>query len=185
VFGLLLAPITAAVVLGAPELAWIFSGLAFAFVTLVQALIGGVRQRARVRVLCAAGVTAAVGLSAPWLVDLAFRGLGYGPVSDWFAQGEGVVPSLQALGGVLAGVALASVVASGAFGAYLMLLTLFGLENTQAFTALDHPGYKHFLRLRVRRDGSGIDVWCIGLTDPLRPGEAPVLVDAFFWPTRR
>ncbi len=185
VFGLLLAPVTAAVVLGAPELSWVFGGLAFAFVTAALALIGGIRRKARLGVLFAAALTAALSLSAPWLVDLGFRGLGYGPVSDWFAVGEGMLPSLQALGGVLAGVALASVVASGAFGTYLMVLTLFGVENTQAFTALDHPGFKHFLRLRVRRDGRGIDVWCIGLTDPLRPGEAPVLVDAFFWPTRR
>ena len=53
------------------------------------------------------------------------------------------------------------------FGAFLALLTLFGLEETQAFTALDHPGFKHFLRLRVRRDGSAVDFWCLGLTDPL------------------
>jgi hypothetical protein len=63
------------------------------------------------------------------------------------------------------------------FGAYLALLTLLGLEETQAFTALDHPGYKHFLRLRVRRDGSAVDYWCLGLTDPLAPDAKPELVD--------
>jgi len=67
------------------------------------------------------------------------------------------------------------------FGAYLALLTLFGVEQTQAFTALDHPGYKHFLRLRVRQDGRGVDAWCIGLTDPVAPDEPPVLVDVFRW----
>jgi hypothetical protein len=65
------------------------------------------------------------------------------------------------------------------FGAYLALLTRFGLENTQAFTALDHPGFKHFLRLRVRRDGSAIDAYCIGLVDPLAVASVPVLVDQF------
>lgn len=65
------------------------------------------------------------------------------------------------------------------FGAYLALLTRSGLEHTQAFTALDHPGFKHFLRLRVRRDGSAIDGYCIGLVDPLAPGSEPVLVDHF------
>jgi len=64
------------------------------------------------------------------------------------------------------------------FGAFLSLLTLRGLEETQAFTALDHPGFKHFLRLRVRKDGSAVDFWCLGLTDPLAPGAKPELIDA-------
>ena len=65
------------------------------------------------------------------------------------------------------------------FGAYLALLTRVGLEHTQAFTALDHPGFKHFLRLRVRAQGDRIDGWCIGLTDPLAPAASPELVDQF------
>ena len=64
------------------------------------------------------------------------------------------------------------------FGAFLALLTLLGLEETQAFTALDHPGFKHFVRLRVRRDGSAVDFWCLGLTDPLSPDAKPELIDA-------
>ncbi len=64
-------------------------------------------------------------------------------------------------------------------GAYLALLTRLGLEETQAFTTLDHPGFKHVVRMRVRRGGDRIDGWCIGLVDPLRDGEEPVLVDAF------
>jgi len=64
------------------------------------------------------------------------------------------------------------------FGAFLALLTLLGLEETQAFTALDHPGFKHFVRLRVRRDGSAVDYWCLGLTDPLSPAAKPELIDA-------
>jgi len=67
------------------------------------------------------------------------------------------------------------------FGSFLAGLTLLGLESSQAFTALSHPGFKHFVRLRVRADGSGVDVWCIGLEDPLAPDEKPVLVDAFEW----
>ena len=63
------------------------------------------------------------------------------------------------------------------FGTYLALLTYWGLEETQAFTALDHPGFKHFLRLRVRRDGSAIDFWCLGLTDPLASDAKPELID--------
>ena len=49
---------------------------------------------------------------------------------------------------------------------------------------LDHPGFKHFVRLRVRADGSGIDGWCIGATDPLRAGQKPELVDLFTWRPR-
>jgi hypothetical protein len=67
------------------------------------------------------------------------------------------------------------------FGGYLALLTLLGYENTQAFTVLDHPGFKHFVRLRVRADGSGIDGWCVGAADPLAANAQPVLVDQFSW----
>jgi hypothetical protein len=78
---------------------------------------------------------------------------------------------------------LAADVFAGAlvFGAYLALLTLLGYENMQAFTALDHPGFKHFVRLRVRADGRGIDGWCIGAADPLGNVSEPVLVDHFSW----
>jgi len=69
-------------------------------------------------------------------------------------------------------------------GLYLAALTFFGIEKTQAFTAMDHPGYKHFVRLRVRADGSAVDGWCVGLADPLRPGEQPALVDTFTWVAR-
>lgn len=80
---------------------------------------------------------------------------------------------------------LALIVALGAgglvFGFYLALLTRLGIELTQAFTALAHPGYRHFVRMRVRADGSGVDVFCIGMEDPFDPEEKPSLVDAFFW----
>jgi hypothetical protein len=71
------------------------------------------------------------------------------------------------------------------FGAYLSLLTWLGYENMQAFAVLDHPGFKHFVRLRVRADGSGIDGWCVGAADPLGAGSQPVLVDSFTWRPRR
>jgi hypothetical protein len=51
----------------------------------------------------------------------------------------------------------------------------------QAYVALMHPGYKHFVRLRVRADGKGIDGWTIGIIDPLGAGEEPVIVDRFSW----
>jgi hypothetical protein len=74
---------------------------------------------------------------------------------------------------------LSSFTSAFVFGAYLALLTRVGLEHTQAFTALDHPGFKHFLRLRVHAAQPRIDVWCIGMTDPLAPDAEPELVDQF------
>jgi hypothetical protein len=35
--------------------------------------------------------------------------------------------------------------------------------------------------MRVRRDGSRVDAWVIGLVDPLAPGARPVLVDRWSW----
>jgi len=86
----------------------------------------------------------------------------------------------------LVGLSLCVAVFAGAFvfGSYLAALTLLGQENTQAFTALDHPGFKHFVRLRVRGDGSAVDGWCLGLVDPLGEGEQPLLVDSFTWKGR-
>ena len=80
---------------------------------------------------------------------------------------------------LIAGLTFAVAVFYGAFvfGTFLALLTFLGLEETQAFTALDHPGFKHFLRLRVRKDGSAVDLWCLGLTDPLAPDAKPELID--------
>jgi hypothetical protein len=77
--------------------------------------------------------------------------------------------------------AAAVLVGAGVFGAYLSLLTRTGFEHTQAFTALDHPGFKHFVRLRVRADGSGIDAWCVGLVDPLGRDPPPVVLASFVW----
>jgi len=68
-----------------------------------------------------------------------------------------------------------------AMGTYLMLLTVLGLEQHQALSALAHPGYKHFVRLRVRRDGSAIDGWAFGRVDPLSQADRVVLVDRFQW----
>jgi hypothetical protein len=67
-----------------------------------------------------------------------------------------------------------------AFGTYLAALARFGLNHDQAFAALGHPGYKHFVRMRVRADGSAVDVWVIGLVDPLADAK-PVLIDAVTW----
>ncbi|MEM9696918.1 MAG: hypothetical protein AAGA56_30560, partial [Myxococcota bacterium] len=76
---------------------------------------------------------------------------------------------------------VASYIGTLGFGTFLMLLTLFGLEQHHAFSALAHPGYKHFVRLRIRRDGSGIDAWVFGKVDTLDPDAEVVLVDRFSW----
>jgi hypothetical protein len=72
-----------------------------------------------------------------------------------------------------------------ALGTYLMLLTILGLEQHQAMSALAHPGYKHFVRLRVRSDGSAVDGWVMGRVDPLATKDPVVLVDTFTWKNPR
>jgi len=58
------------------------------------------------------------------------------------------------------------------------------LANISEATSAWQSEFKHFVRLRVRADGSGIDGWCIGATDPLRAGQKPELVDLFTWRPR-
>ena len=118
------------------------------FFALTYGLLGGLRRTPRVLVLSipAAIVTALL----PWIVFFvtrsALRSLG-----------------LQVERPVLAAVALTGAAFAGAFvfGAYIAALTFLGLERTQAFTALDHPGFKHFVRFRVRADGSAITKYAI------------------------
>jgi hypothetical protein len=66
-------------------------------------------------------------------------------------------------------------------GFFITALTLLGLEHHQAFGALAHPGYKHFARLRIKKDGSLVDAWIIGKADPLSRSDKVVLVDHFRW----
>jgi hypothetical protein len=137
----------------------------------IYAFIGGATRRPRVIpwALGAALVTALMPVAGGWLTRLT--------LDRW---GESLPTMLLATCTLL----VAAFLGTFAFGAYLWLLTLLGYENLQALTALDHPGFKHFVRLRVRADGSGIDGWCIGVADPLGGGE-PVLVDQFAWRPRR
>ena len=79
------------------------------------------------------------------------------------------------------GIVIAAFAATFVFGAYLTALTFFGIEQHQAFSALAHPGYKHFVRLRVRRDGRTIDAFVLGKVDPLNAADPVVLVDKFSW----
>jgi hypothetical protein len=134
----------------------------------IYALIGGVRRRKSVMPLAfaAAFVTALLPIFGSLVVSRGFAELGVS-ISLTFLVAATLTIS------VFAGVFI--------FGAYLALLTATGYEHTQAFTALDHPGFKQFLRLRIRADGRGIDGWCLGLENPLGADEPPVLVDTFTW----
>jgi hypothetical protein len=140
----------------------------FLMTSVVYSLIGGIRRGRRLLVgflgLLAGAITAAIPLVTAWGI------LRLSEVTD--------LP-LGGLGLALAVLVPACFVGAFVFGAFLTLLTRLGLEHTQAFTALDHPGYKHFLKLRVRASGDVVDAWCIGLTDPLGDGAAPELVDTF------
>jgi hypothetical protein len=102
-------------------------------------------------------------------------GLGLLPMALQLALPR-VVPALAGDVGVLVATAFA-----GAFGIGLFLATIavLGYEHQQAFSVLSHPGFKHFVRLCVHRDGR-IEGWTIGKDDPLGSGE-PRLVDHFEW----
>jgi hypothetical protein len=79
---------------------------------------------------------------------------------------------------------LVSTLASGAaFGLMLATIARLSLNLSQPFAALGEPGFKHFVRMRIRERASGpavIDVFVIGVVDPLG-GSPPVLVDRFTW----
>jgi hypothetical protein len=134
----------------------------------IYALIGGVRRRKAVLPLAfgAAFLTALLPVAGSLVVSRGLAQLGVSISLDLLTLATLMIS-------VFAGVFV--------FGGYLALLTALGFEHTQAFTALDHPGFKHVLRLRVRADGSAVDGFCVGLTDPLGKDQVPVLVDTFTW----
>jgi len=134
----------------------------------IYALIGGVRRGRRPLVSCLATLAGALTACIP----LAMLHVTSGALEALDRRHDLVVEAGIAL-------LLSSFASAFVFGLYLALLTRVGLEHTQAFTALDHPGYKHFLRLRVHAKRDRIDVWCIGLTDPLADNAEPELVDQF------
>ena len=65
----------------------------------------------------------------------------------------------------------------------LLLIARLGLNHAQPYAALGEPGYKHFVRLRIRERGgrTTVDTFVIGQVDPVG-GSPAVLVDAFTWP---
>ena len=150
------------------ELRWamLVAGLVIA---VACALIGGIRTRKnKLGIAAFSALTGGAIVFIPVALSRA--------IAITFARAGDRLPPMV-LGVLL--LLLAAFVGAFVFGAFLAALTRFGLEHAQAFTALGHPGFKHFVRLRVRADGSAIDAWCLGLASPLRAGEQPVLVDTF------
>ena len=99
--------------------------------TVIYALIGGIRHgrmwQKSLLALVAGVATGLVPTLTIWLMGALQRYAGVEPHA-----------------GIGAVVALGTALAFGGFtlGAYLAALTRFGFEQTQAFTALAHPGYK-------------------------------------------
>lgn len=138
-----------------------------ALVTAIYFLLGGWRENKRYRILT---VSLVMGLVSAWWPIAADLLVGLAPIA-W--------PSPLTRLGAWALIAIFG--GAYLFGTFLAALTIFGLEQHQAFAALAHPGYKHFIRLRVRADGSRVDAWVLGKVDPLAPDEPTVLVDRFTW----
>lgn len=72
-----------------------------------------------------------------------------------------------------------------AFGGLLEVIALLGLNHAQPYAALGEPGYKHFVRLRVREahGKTTVDAFAIGQVDVIG-GSPVVLVDSFRWEPR-
>jgi len=154
---------------------------------------GGLRASASVALVVSLLVALGTSLLVGWRRHRALRvfpfatalGLGIGaiPVAIGIATDALATRVMGDWSGPL-GLAVALVLASLAstylFGAMLMLIARLGLNHAQAYAAVGSPGYKHFVRLRVRGgDGpSVVDAWVIGVVDPIR-NPTPVLVDRF------
>ncbi len=169
VFALIHRPIVSALFEPDPARTQLASVLGAIASILLLAFLGGIRRtQKRGWVLGIATVLGLIATGVPHATVWAM--LTWGAMFPaWLAQ--------------LVALALSVLIGTFIFGAYLAALTRLGLENTQAFTALDHPGFKHFLRLRVRANGEAVDVFCLGSADPLGSTGAE-LVDHFVWKPR-
>lgn len=126
--------------------------------------LGGFRRK-RLQIASLSAICGATIGVLPWVV---FAGMKY-------------VHLARSLWLVAAGLSASVYIGTLAIGTYLMLLTILGLEQHQAFSALAHPGYKHFVRLRFAKDGSHADGWVFGRVDPLKSDDPVALVDKFRW----
>ena len=131
----------------------------------ICAVLAGLRRRTFVGVAVLAGIAGLLMAAVPMATHAAFDvALGWLGASASPKTTATAVFGLSIFGG------------AWIFGLYLAALARFGLNHDQAFAALGHPGYKHFVRLRVRKDGTAVDAWVIGLVDPLGD-DTPVLID--------
>ncbi|MDB4934721.1 MAG: uncharacterized protein JWP87_1693 [Labilithrix sp.] len=142
-------------------------GLIVAFGTAL--LVGWRRHRAARVVPFATGLGLAIG-AIPVAIGIGTDALAMRVMGHW--------GSPVAFAGALV---LATMASSFLFGGMLLLIARLGLSHAQAYAAMGSPGYKHFVRLRVRAGEGGmsqVDAWVIGIVDPIaRP--TPVLIDSF------
>jgi hypothetical protein len=143
------------------------SGIATATIVWILYAIAG-HQRAHPRRVLA--------LAIPFGLALGLLPLG---LSVLLRQYAAAVPLLGRDTGVILVYAL---VAALLFGTFLSLCALGGLEMQQVFAVLGHPGFKHFVRMRVSPDGT-VDAWVVGKDDPL-VREGPWLIDRWSWNAR-
>jgi hypothetical protein len=115
----------------------------------------------------------------PW-ASLAVA-LAHGPLLAVAPIGVGWLLSrvMPALASGLLDVAAMAFVGPLIIGHFLLALVFTGLEHHQAYAVLGHPGFKHFVRLSVDRDGR-VEAWTIGKADTLGDGP-PQLIDRFEW----
>lgn len=144
--------------------AWWITTAALSLVLAISAYVNAGHKRAHPRLVFAASVPFGIAL-------------GLLPTGLRLALGR-LVPTLAGDGAV---VLVYAFLAALVFGLFMTVLTLVGLEHQQSFSALGHPGFKHFVRMRVQGDGT-IDAWVIGKDDPLSEAD-PVVIDRFSWPT--
>jgi hypothetical protein len=139
------------------------------------------------------GTVVALGtLAAILALSQTIRARAYRPAATWaitvpFGLALGLLPTVLYLTlprtfawlEVVKPVVAYAFAASFLLGLFLLALALVGLEHHQAFAALGHPGFRHFVRLCVHPSGR-IEGFVIGKDDPLGPGP-PVLIDRFVW----
>lgn len=110
-------------------------------------------------------------------------GVAFGTLPPVLSDGmRRVAYLIPVLGRDAATVLVYAFVGAALFGIFLAVCALQGLEMQQVFTVLGHPGFKHFVRMRVSPDGT-IDAWAIGKDDPLQ-SEGPWLIDRWTWRRR-
>jgi hypothetical protein len=106
--------------------------------------------------------------------------LGFGSIAGLLPLAlAAVLPRLPVLGDVALVAVVHAFVGPFVVGVFLLVVALAGLEPYQAFAALGHPGFRHFVRLSVHPSGR-VEGFVIGKDDPIG-AEKPTLVDRFVW----